>query len=119
MAIGLNRIIPVPVSGFGLELEVHNSTYTFIIGDELNKVHTSSDATTYTWTIPPNSTTAFDIGSILSVYNEGAGDITIARDTGVALRKTGDSVDENKALPQYTVATITKVGTDSWIISGI
>lgn len=96
---------------------VHNTAYTFVLGDEENILHTSDNATPYTWTIPLNATTAFQIGSVLTIYNDGAGDITITADGAATLTAVGSVTDGDRAVSERGFATIVKVGTDDWVMN--
>ena len=104
-------------TGAVLVEDIHNSNYTFVAGDERAKLHTKTSDTPYNWTIPLNSVVPFQIGSILTIYNGGAGDITIIADGAATLRTMGSSVDGDKTLGENYKASILKVGTDDWVIS--
>jgi hypothetical protein len=92
--------------------------YTLVLGDA-NKHIYKSNTTAYAWTIPPNSSVAFPTGTIITLVNAGSsGAITVTRGSGVALILAGDGTDSNKTLAAYGLATILKVGTDTWFISG-
>jgi len=92
--------------------------YTLVLGDA-NKHIYKSNTTAYAWTIPPNSSVAFPTGTVITLVNAGSsGAITVTRGSGVALILAGDGTDSNKTLAAYGLATILKVGTDTWFISG-
>lgn len=65
-------------------------------------------------TIPANATVAFYGGTILQIVQYGAGQVTISAAVGVTLR-TSSSLTTRA---QYSVASVWKVGTDEWIVSG-
>lgn len=68
---------------------------------------------TQTWTIPPNSSVAFDIGTIIPVINDStSGTVTIARGSGVTLMNGGTNA--NYTLNANVPRAIIKVGTDRW-----
>jgi hypothetical protein len=95
-----------------------NADYTLVLGDA-NKHIYKSNTTAYAWTIPPNSSVAFPTGTIITLVNAGSsGAVTVTRGSGVALILAGDGTDSNKTLAAYGLATILKVGTDTWFISG-
>jgi len=104
--------------GGTLEEVVHNTAYTFVAGDELGKLHVSNDATPYTWTIPLNATVPFEVGSTFAIYNGGAGDITITADGAATLTNVGSGIDGDRSVTQYAIATILKVDTDTWRMTG-
>lgn len=78
--------------------------------------HTSGSA--HAWTIPPESSVAWPEGAAIALVNSGSGAVTLTRGSGVALRIAGSSSDGNKTFAQYGMATLVKVGTDSWYVSG-
>ena len=92
-----------------------NSNYTLALSDSGKHLY-HSNTTAYTWTIPANSSAAFPLGTVITFVNDGSGDITIARASGVALIVFG--TDQNATLSQYGLATAIKVGTDRWYITG-
>jgi hypothetical protein len=92
-----------------------NSNYTLALSDSGKHLY-HSNTTAYTWTIPANSSVAFPLGTVITFVNDGSGDITIARASGVALIVFG--TDQNATLSQYGLATAIKVGTDRWYIAG-
>jgi hypothetical protein len=101
----------------GAPTNTQDATYTLVLTDAGKTIlHTS--ASTHTWTIPPNSSAALPIGSVIVLANTGSGAVTIARGAGVALRVSGSATDANKTLAQHGIASIIKLGTDSWYISG-
>lgn len=94
------------------------TTYTLALTD-VNKhlLKTGTDAET--WTIPPNSSVAFPTGTTVTFVNNAASAITVARGSGVALIWAGNGADANRTLAVYGLATILKIGTDTWYISGV
>jgi len=67
--------------------------------------------------IPANSTTAFPIGSTIVVYNNSAGDQTISIFTDT-LRLAGTATTGNRTIAQRGVATLIKVATTEWVVTG-
>lgn len=95
-----------------------NGNYTLDLADA-NKHIYKDNTSAYAWTVPPNSSKAFPIGTTVTMVNAGSsGAITITRDTGVAIILAGDGTDSNKTLAPYGVATLLKVATNTWYISG-
>lgn len=72
-----------------------------------------------TVTIPANSTVAFPLGSTVAVYNDYSSTNSIAVAGGVTLRQAGTGSTGARTLSAYGLCTLLKVGTDSWIISGV
>ena len=65
-------------------------------------------------TIPTNAAEAFDIGQRVDVMQYGAGQVTVAGDTGVTLRFT----PTNKLRAQYSTASVIKIGENEWLLVG-
>jgi len=101
----------------GAPLNTQDAAYTLVLGDSGKTIlHTS--ASPHTWTIPPNASVAYPSGTVIVVANIGSGAVTIARGAGVALRIGGSATDGDKALAQHGVASLFKLDTNSWYISG-
>jgi len=101
----------------GLPQNQQVSTYTLTLDDIGDHVYTTAGA--FTVTIPANATTAFPIGSAITIINEDAIK-TLAPAAGVTLilAGTGAATTGNRTLAIGSVATIIKVGTNRWFISG-
>lgn len=65
-------------------------------------------------TIPPNSSVPFPVGTIIEVYQMGAGQTTITAGAGVTFRAPRGA----KTAVQYSTASVRKRATDEWIVSG-
>jgi hypothetical protein len=90
-------------------------SYTLVIGDA-GKLIIMNKATANTLTVPKNSSVAFATGTIIAVSQYGAGVTTIAPvDGDVTLRAPGSLLN---LYTQYSSATLVKIGTDEWIVSG-
>jgi len=101
----------------GAPLNTQDATYTFVLQDSGKTVlHTS--ASTHTWTVPPNASVAYPTGTVIVVANIGSGAVTLARGSGVALRIGGSATDSNKTLAQHGIASLLKLDTNSWYVSG-
>lgn len=79
-----------------------------------NKWIKANKATGFALTIPANATTAFKIGTVIQIYQAGAGQVTISAAGGVTLRQPNG----NKTAQQYSACAIRKVGTDEWVALG-
>ena len=98
---------------------LRNASYTLALSD-IGKTIYKTDNFARTWTIPPNSSVAFPIGTAITMIHDHNGGvlITIARGAGVSLILAGDGTDKDCSLAGYGVATIIKVETDKWYCSG-
>lgn len=92
--------------------------YTGILADSGQM--TVMNATTLTYTIPANSSVAYPVGTVLTIANIFAGNLTIAITTDslyVAGTTTGGAAT-SRTLAQNGIATALKVTSTSWLISG-
>lgn len=91
------------------------TTYTFDINDgNGSTLVTLNNASAITATIPANASVAFPIGATIPIMQLGAGQVTvtIASDT---LLNPGLTA---KLRAQYSMATLTKIASTQWVISG-
>ncbi len=114
----LDAIVANAAASGALEDDAHNTNYTFVVGDELNKMHNFTSATPATYTIPLNATAAFDMWSVLPIHNTGTADLGVTATGAATLSLDGSDADSDfYVLPGETVVLL-KVGTDAWKISG-
>ena len=90
------------------------ATYTAVLTDD-GKLITMSVATANNFTVPPNSSVAFGIGTQLNIAQLGAGTTTIVAGAGVTLNSDGAKLKVNA---QYAVATCVKTDTNTWFVVG-
>lgn len=69
-------------------------------------------------TLPTNATVAFPIGTAITIVNHGTASVSIQKQTGVALYMATDTTNTIRTVEDYGVATLLKVATDTWFISG-
>lgn len=103
-----------------LYVEVVNKTSSVdaALIDNLSAVEYTNGASDYTFTIPPNSSVAFPVGSWMEVRKTGSGEITIAKGGGVTFR--GGLGDVNVKINGTDGASVflEKTATDTWLLSG-
>lgn len=94
------------------------TTYTLALTDGYANGNfpflTSSNASSQTITVPPNSSVAFPVGDEVDLSQQGAGSVTIMPGAGV----TVNSAHGNTLSTQYTNAFLVKMGTDLWTLFG-
>jgi hypothetical protein len=93
------------------------TTYTAVLADA-GKIITTSNAGTIAFTIPPNSSVAYPIGSSLTVISIGAGLTTIGQGAGVTIASTGAVATAPVLRIQHSSATAIKIATDTWQVVG-
>lgn len=90
------------------------TSYTFSLND-LGRTVEGNNASAQTFTIPTAAVAGWPLGAFFSVYQAGAGQITIAGAGGVTLRGAGGAF---KTSGQYAVIQAVMHANDEWIISG-
>ena len=89
------------------------TSYTLVLSDA-GKVIEMNNASANTATVPPNSSVAFLIGTVLEVAQYGAGQTTIVAGAGVTIRTPSTLI----LRAQYSTVSLRKRGTDEWVLSG-
>lgn len=95
-------------------LDTQAGNYTFVIGDRAKKVESTS-ATLKTFTVPPNSSVPFLLGTTIGLLQYGAGQLVVAGAGGVFVRSADNAL---KLRAQYSEAMLWKRATDEWILTG-
>jgi hypothetical protein len=98
-----------------------SAAYTCVLADAGGQIfHPATDTTARTWTIPANSTVAYPIGTTLTFINQnGAGTISIIITTDTMTLAGATASTGPRTLATNGLATAIKIGTTSWIISGV
>ena len=97
----------------GIPSNSKTSQYTLALSD----VGEMINITTGGVIIPANSSIPFEIGSVVVIFNDSntTQSITITSDT---LRLGGTATTGTRTLAAYGLATCTKVGSTTWVITG-
>ena len=90
-----------------------SADHTAVLTDESSYIWMNVGSAN-TFTVPPNSSVAFDNGTLMTIINYGAGQTTITAGSGVTLISSPGL----KLRAQYSVATIVKYATDTWLVYG-
>ena len=93
---------------------VTTASTTAVLADD-GKLVTMSNASANTFTIPPNSSVAFGIGTQINIAQLSTGATTIVAGSGVTLNSDGAKLKLNA---QYAVATCVKTDTNTWFVVG-
>ena len=94
--------------------EQTGTTYTTVLTDAHSLVR-MNNAAANTVTIPPNSSVAYPIGSVIKVVQIGAGQTTMAPGAGVTISSAGALLS---CRLQFSVITLTKILINTWILEG-
>lgn len=105
--VGLRRRIP----------NLQNADYVLVLGDA-GKMILHASASAHAWTVPPNSSVAFPLGTQIMLVNRASGAITITQGAGVAIILSSTNATGNKTLVDGGQAIITKTDGDVWVCDG-
>jgi len=101
-----------------VSVNAQTASYTFVLGDGNNTLVTLSNASANTVTIPPNSSVAFPVGTVLNFAQTGAGQTTITQGSGVTITSTGATATAPKTRVQYSAATAIQTSANNWLVIG-
>jgi hypothetical protein len=109
--VGSGLIVPTTQSG---------TSYTAVLGDAPAAQNYMgyiqfTNAAAIAFTIPPNASVAFPIGTTIAIEQDGAGVVTLTPGAGVTLNSRGNLLD---TAGQYAVAQVKKVATNVWTVIG-
>ncbi len=97
-----------------IAINAQTASYTAVLTDD-GKLVTMSNASANNFTVPPNSSVAFGIGTQLNIAQLGAGATTLVAGAGVTINSDGAKLTLNA---QYAVATVVKTDTNTWFAVG-
>ena len=90
-----------------------STTYTTVLSDN-GKLVTLNNASPVVVTVPTNSSVAYSTGAQINLLQLGAGQASVVGDAGVTVYSTpGLNFRE-----QYSAATLIKLDTDTWLLTG-
>lgn len=98
-----------------LTLVTKNSDYTFVLTDAPRKLYASNASGSVTFTVPPNSSVAFPVGTVIDLARYGSGAMAVAAGAGVTIRSKGGLLT---LAGQYSTARLVKLLADEWLLSG-
>ena len=101
-----------------LAINAQSASYTAVLADGNNTLVTINNASANTFTIPPNSSVAFPVGTILNIAQTGAGQTTITQGSGVTITSTGATASAPKTRAQYSGATAVQTSANNWLVLG-
>ena len=93
--------------------------YTATTNDNYQEIFLMNKATAIAFKLPTNATTAFPIGTVLTVLNIGVGTCTISAVTpGTTTVLSAGATAASPTLSQYKSAACIKTGADAWYVVG-
>ena len=102
------------VDKFAAPVATKTASATLALTD-LNKFIYVNSGSALTFTIPPNSSVAFPVGTEIHFLRYGTGEVSLAPGSGVTLQSEGS---KRRINAQYQVVTIKKILTDTWALFG-
>lgn len=96
-----------------ITVNAQTAAYTLVLADAGKAVEVTS-ASTVNVTVPPNTTAAFPVGTVIEVAQMGAGQVVLIAGSGVTLRTAASLTTR----AQYATVTLRKRATDEWIVAG-
>lgn len=90
------------------------ASYTLVLADA-GKVVEQNVASANNLTVPLNSSVAFAVGTVIELWQYGAGQTTVVATGGVTIRSSGGKL---KLTGQYSGASLRKIATDEWSLVG-
>ena len=93
--------------------------YTPVSADQYQSLVLMNKATAVNFTIPTNASVAYQIGTVITVLNIGAGTCTIkAVTSGTTTVLSAGANAAQPTLAQYKSAACIKTATDTWYVVG-
>ncbi|MEQ8307995.1 MAG: discoidin domain-containing protein [Hoeflea sp.] len=96
-----------------VDINDQTASYTLVLADA-GKYVRIDNASANDLTVPPNSSVAFPVGTILTIRQVGAGQTTIVEGSGV----TVNTPETLKLRKEGSTASLVKVATDEWDVTG-
>jgi hypothetical protein len=96
-----------------LPVNTQTASYTLVLGDA-GKTVEMNVASANNLTVPPNSSVAFPVGTVVEVCQVGAGQTTVVAGSGVTIRTPETLV----LTGQWSTVSLRKRGTDEWVLAG-
>lgn len=105
-----NAIVSIATS---IVANLQTSSYVLVLVDAGNVIEMNV-ASANTLTVPPSSSVAFPIGTIIEVLQYGAGQTTLTPGAGVTIRTASSLTTRTR----YSSVSLRKRATDEWVAGG-
>ena len=93
--------------------------YTAVLTDQYQTLVVMNKATAVAFKIPTDASVNFAVGTAITIYNKGAGAVTVSAVTsGTTTVVSAGAVSAAPTLAQYKSAACIKTGTDTWYVVG-
>jgi len=94
-------------------LNAQTASYTLVLADKGKAVEVTSASATNV-TVPPNSSVAYPIGTVIEVAQLGTGQVTLVAGAGVTLQTPSSLLTR----AQFSSLSLRKRATDTWLVTG-
>lgn len=95
------------------------TSYTAVLNDQYSKLVTMDNASANDFLIPTDASVAFPVGTVLNVYQKGAGVTTIkAVTSGTTTVVSAGATAAQPVLARYKTAACIKLAANSWVVVG-
>jgi hypothetical protein len=102
------------LGGVGISSTQQTASYSLALIDANTAVEMNASSGV-NLTVPLNSSIAFPVGTVIEVYQMGAGTVTLVATGGVTLRTATNTLTTRT---QYATVSLRKRATDEWVVSG-
>lgn len=93
--------------------------YTAVLTDQYQVLVPMNKATAVAFKIPTDASVAFPVGTAITIFNKGAGAVTISAVTsGTTTVVSAGAVAAAPTLGQYKYAIVTKLAANYWSVGG-
>ena len=104
----------VASGGGAVEIVTESGTSRTLQLSDAYKYIRTTNGSAVTITVPPNSSVAFETGTQIDLFQDGAGQVTFAEGSGVTI----NSFLGLKIANQYQAVSLIKVNTNEWDLVG-
>jgi hypothetical protein len=112
LVFGTSPTLTAPIINLATNTQT-GTTYTPILSDN-GKLVTLDNASSITLTVPTNISVSYATGAQINLLQLGLGQVTVVGDTGVTVYSTPGA----NFRAQYSAATLIKLDTDTWLLTG-
>lgn len=102
------------VNYYDAQLVTKTANYVIALQDSGKTINMNSSSA-ITLTVPTNSTAAFPVGTIITIFQTGTGQLSFVEASGVTINSKNSYKKTNT---QYSGAQLVKMDTDIWLLAG-
>jgi hypothetical protein len=99
---------------YDIGLSNKTDNHTLALADNLKMV-TVTKSSACTLTVPPNSSVAFPVGTMIILVQGGTGQLSVVAGNGVTINSYNAALDLSG---QFASATLVKTATNTWLLTG-